>query len=300
MGQNLKIYLDDFLNFIQHEKNYSSHTVSNYQRDLKQFYQILVHLKIEDLDSLDRNKIRLILSQWHDYGYSKKTIARKTAVLRSFFKFLTRKKWVGQNPMQLIKSAKYEKYLPTFLSVPEFELFLSVIDGQSIWSARDRCVLELLYSTGMRVAELVGLNISDLDLGASLAKVRGKGKKERMVPIGALALKELKSYLELRLLQFAIDKEQSPVLINRFGQRISTRSIERLFVKYSQKSGLGKIVTPHILRHSFATHMLDNGADLRSVQELLGHAHLSSTQVYTHVSIERLKKVYSQTHPRAK
>ena len=200
----------------------------------------------------------------------------------------------------LIKTGKFEKYLPHYLSIEEVDHLISSISGsKDVFHFRDISIFEVIYSSGMRVAELAALNLDDVDLSSCLIKVKGKGKKERLVPIGKKAVIALKNYFNARESKFPFEANKSVVFINRFGKRLTTRSVERIFEKHSIKSGMNKPVTPHVLRHSFATHLLDNGADLRSVQELLGHAHLSSTQVYTHVSIERLKKIYSSTHPRA-
>ncbi len=299
LGGALKRECKEFLSYLENEKNYSQHTLSNYYLDLEQFLLFLRKSKIQNFNDVSRAIIRMMLAGLHEEGYSKRSMARKIASLRSFYRYLTRREKVSQNPLLLVKSVRLDRTLPKFLKVEEIISLIGSIPDKDVWGLRDRALLELLYSSGVRVQEAVMLNIDDIDLSGCMIKVKGKGKKERILPIGNMSIMALKKYFQLRTSLFPVTKGNKAVFINRFGGRLTSRSIERMLLKYAQSAGIGKKVSPHMLRHSFATHLLDNGADLRSVQELLGHAYLSSTQIYTHVSTERMKKIYTRTHPRA-
>ena len=228
------------------------------------------------------------------------TTARKLATLRSFYKFLVRRDYVNSNPVIAIKTPKQDKKLPKFLEYEEVQRLLNTPPADSWLGARDRAILEVLYSTGMRVSELVGLNLEDVDFLGEVIHIRGKGKKERIAPIGSSALQAIQNYIEFRNRRMQNDSSfDSKVLFaNKHGQRLSTRSVRRKMDKYLREAGLDPEISPHTLRHSFATHMLNNGADLRSVQELLGHQSISTTQVYTHVTTSKMKDVYDNAHPR--
>jgi integrase/recombinase XerC len=248
----------------------------------------------------DANQIRAFLTFLHEREYSKATAARKLATLRSFYKFCLRRSYIGANPVSTIRTPKQEKRLPKFLDVEQIRKLLSTPDDSTLLGARDRAMLETLYSTGVRVSELVALNIADVDMVGESLRVRGKGRKERVTPIGPTALAAIRKYMEMR----AGDPRNAtfnpePLFVNKHGQRLSTRSVRRKLDKYLTMCGLDPSISPHTLRHTFATHMLNNGADLRSVQELLGHQSISTTQVYTHVSTTRMKKDYDESHPRA-
>jgi len=232
--------------------------------------------------------------------YSKSTTARKLATLRSFYKFCVRRSYIESNPLASIRMPKQEKRLPKFLTVEEVNKLLHTPDDGNLLGARDRAMLEVLYSTGIRVSELVDLNAEDVDFTAQLVRIRGKGKKQRNTPIGPTALGAIARYLELRRADArSASFDQRALFVNKHGQRLSTRSVRRKLDKYLAIAGLDPSVSPHTLRHSFATHMLDKGADLRSVQELLGHQSLSTTQIYTHLTTERMKQSYSDAHPRS-
>ncbi len=254
----------------------------------------------EKLLAADANQIRSFLAFLHEREYSKATAARKLATLRSFYKFCLRRNYIAANPVATIRTPKQEKRLPKYLDVGQIQKLLTTPDDSTLLGARDRAMLETLYSTGVRVSELVGLNIADVDTTGEALKIRGKGRKERITPIGPTALAAITKYLQMRAndpRNAAFDHQ--PLFVNKHGQRLSTRSVRRKLDKYLIMCGLDPSISPHTLRHTFATHMLNNGADLRSVQELLGHQSISTTQVYTHVTTAQLKKDYDQSHPRA-
>ena len=251
--------------------------------------------------------IRRFLAFLDEYQYSPATMARKIATLRSFYKYLVRQGMTSANPMMLIRTPKQAKRLPKAISVEQVEALLVAPDDSNTMGARDRAILETLYSTGIRVSELVDLNRNDMDEIGEALTIRGKGKKERIVPLGSHALRAIDHYLktldsDIRFssLREAFEQGQSTALfVNKTGSRLSSRSVRRKLDKYLVQAGLDPEISPHTLRHSFATHLLDNGADLRSVQELLGHQSLSTTQVYTHLSTQRMRDAYDQAHPRA-
>lgn len=291
---NLDKSRDQFLLYLQGEKNASPHTVKNYGVDLAELLLVTDKKTAQEVDYLE---IRKFLAHLKEKGYSKSTISRKLACLRSFFKFLTRENIISNNPALGIATPKREKKLPVFLEIQEIESLLDAVTGATVASNRDRAILETLYSSGIRVSELVGLNLEDADVLGGVLRIRGKGKKERMVPIGKKAQEAIREYLEKR--PHEKGKVHGALFLNKNSTRLTDRSVRRVLLKYVRKASLQKEVSPHTLRHSFATHLLDRGADLRSVQELLGHESLSTTQIYTHVTTKRLKEVYEKVHPRA-
>ena len=289
----------EFLKYLKEEKNYSKYTVINYGKDLKLFLTFLKDEKIEKLDKVDYQIMRKYLSFLYDREYSKKAIARHISSLKSFFKYLLREKKIKENPMALITSPKLDKKLPKVLYNNQLEDFLNVVDLTTPLGQRDNVILETIYSTGVRVSELVSIKISDIDFSSKKIKILGKGQKERYVLYGSVLAKKLDLYLNdgrIKLLK----NNNDYLLLNKDGNKITTRSIEKIIEKYIKKSNLNIKITPHTLRHTFATDMLNNGADLKTVQELLGHESLSTTQIYTHVSNEHLRSVYLNTHPRSK
>lgn len=313
--------VQQFINYLSAERHFSAHTARCYAADLEQFCGYLLppgkgepaaggfngeggasHRHGIDrrlLDS-DTDTVREFMSQLRDKNYCKSTVARKLATLRSFYKFLVRRGHLAVNPVASIRTPKQDKRLPKFLELEQIEKLFSNCDTTTLLGARDRAILETLYSTGIRVSELIALNVGDIDLGTNVVRVRGKGKKERVIPIGPSAVKAILHYLDLRKGERAAGRtEVEALFINKHGQRLSTRSVRRKLDKYLLEAGLDLSVSPHTLRHSFATHMLQRGADLRSVQEMLGHQSLSTTQIYTHVSGERVKESYDKAHPRA-
>lgn len=287
-------HVDRFLIYLETERNASSHTLKNYRVDLKDF---LSFIKGQAVASVDYLEIRRFLGCLKERRYQKSTIARKLACLRSFFKFLARENLLKTNPASSIQSPKKEKKLPRYLELTEVEHLLEAPQGPSWEEKRDKAILETLYSSGIRVGELAALNDEDAEILSGHLKVRGKGKKERMVPIGSLAMRALQNYLEKR--PTSAVKAKPPLFLNRLGTRLTDRSVRRILNKYARRIALKKEISPHMLRHSFATHLLDRGADLRSVQELLGHENLSTTQIYTHVSTKRLREAFEKAHPRA-
>ncbi len=248
----------------------------------------------------DSNQIRSFLTFLHEREYSKATAARKLATLRSFYKFLMRKSMITTNPVAAIRTPKQEKRLPKFLDIEQVRKLLSTPDDTTLLGARDRAMLETLYSTGVRVSELVALNVEDVDTPGECLRIRGKGRKERLTPIGPTALRSIRKYLDMRMTDpRSTTFDKAALYVNKHGQRLSTRSVRRKLDKYLLVCGLDPSISPHTLRHTFATHMLNNGADLRSVQELLGHQSISTTQVYTHLTTQQLKRDYDNSHPRA-
>ncbi|MFH1542156.1 MAG: tyrosine recombinase XerC [bacterium] len=280
--------LKSFVSYLRTERNYSTHTISNYQRDLK-FLLTLI-----DVKNVDRLAAREYLLALEKKRYSRRSIARKLSAARSFFRFLTREKIVDKNPFANLLTPKMPKKLPNFLYPEELKRLLEAVDNR-----RDRAILEVIYGTGLRVIEVVRMNVNDVDFEENEIKVLGKGSKERIVLFGSLAKKALNNYLSDIRPQMPDGKKTAAVFVNLRGGRLTVRSIERMLVRYAKKAGITKKVTPHTLRHSFATHLLAGGADLRMVQELLGHVSLSTTQVYTHITKERLKEVYDSAHPRS-
>jgi integrase/recombinase XerC len=291
------------------EKNASPHTCRCYRKDLEGFEDflkssgmVLNPAGVVEIEKADRLAIRKYMSFLHRKN-KKSSIARKISTLRSFFKYLIREQVISSNPAKSVSTPKVEKTLPTTLTVDEaFRLMESPrsIPEKSSDVAkenrlRDRAILELLYSSGLRVSELVGLNLNQLDSDLGIARVMGKGRKERIVPVGVKAIEALKAYLEDR----GVFRGEDPIFINSFGGRLTTRSVGRLIKKYTRHSGIFRKVSPHSLRHTFATHLLDAGADIREIQEMLGHSSLSTTQRYTHVSMGKLMEVYDKAHPRS-
>jgi len=252
------------------------------------------------LRDVDPERVKSFLAFLGTQSYSKSTIARKLATLRSFYKFCLRRGYVTAHPLASIRTPKQEKRLPKFLELADINRLLSTPDDNTLLGARDRAMLEVLFSTGVRVSELVDLNFADVDSEGQSIRVRGKGKKQRTAPIGPTAISAIRKYTELRRSDVRAARfDQQALFVNKHGQRLSTRSVRRKLDKYLSECGLDPTISPHTLRHSFATHMLNNGADLRSVQELLGHQSLSTTQIYTHLTTPRLKQAYDEAHPRA-
>jgi integrase/recombinase XerC len=302
-------YLDRFEEHLKYERNVSEHTLRNYLSDLKQFHDYLCPLDAGgrrpevDIRQVDHITIREYLATFYKDNHKKTSIARKLATLRSFFKFLCREQILEMNPAKLVASPRLEKKLPKVLSKDDMERFIESPDGETVLGKRDRAILELLYGAGIRVNELTGLNLEDVDFRNQSVRVRGKGRKERIVPFGSKAKEALDIYMEVRgelLLESPVDDRDPEILFYNYqGTRITTRSVGRMVDKYVKECALSMDISPHSLRHSFATHLLDNGADLRAIQELLGHALLSTTQIYTQVSMERLMEVYDKSHPKA-
>jgi tyrosine recombinase XerC len=297
-------YLDEFLVYLKIEKDASYHTQRAYKADLiltDEFIKNITNRKIELGDiKVNTSIIRQYLAYLQKENYSRKSIARKLAALRTYFKFLCKKGYFNTNPAKSIFTPKLAQTLPTFLYKKEIIELIETPDDSTVLGLRDRAILEVLYSTGIRVSELVGMNLNDIDYTKEVVKVLGKGDKERFVPIGSYALAAIKKYLDKRWQSLKKDQlSQSALFLNSRGRRLTSRGVRCIVNKYIRRMCISKHVSPHTLRHTFATHLLDAGADLRLVQELLGHASLSTTQIYTHLTKERLKSVYDQAHPRA-
>ena len=304
----MKDLLDDFRTFLDVERNLSEHTRRAYLTDLEEYIHFLQsgenRSAYKTIPDAQMETIRAYMAFLYGRKLKKISINRKVSSLRAFYKYLLRKGVIKNNPTQGVQTPKMEKYMPTFLSVDEaFELIDASRDNHSASGLRNLAMLELFYSSGLRLAELAGLNTEDMNFNAALVKLRGKGKKERIVPVGTKALEAIRRYLTatetLRKDQGA-NLTSCALFLNARGQRITTRSIARIVDAAMVKSGIGRKISPHALRHSFATHLLSAGADLRSIQEMLGHESLSTTQKYTAVDINRLMAVYDQAHPRAK
>ncbi len=290
-------YIEKFIRYLEIERNASKHTLVNYSIDLKSLREFL---KEEPIEKVDYVSLRRYLAHVKETNLSKVSIARKIASIRSFFKFLFREGIIKNNPASSLSTPKRDKHLPKFLDEKEIVLLLESPGKEDEAGLRDGAILETLYSTGIRVSELVGLNTDTVDQIGGVIKVYGKGKKERIVPIGDRALQAIRDYLKKRRASNTKDTHPGKALFfNKNGGRLTDRSVRRIINKYITKTSIQQKISPHTLRHSFATHMLDHGADLRSVQELLGHANLSTTQIYTHITTERLKSAYTKAHPRA-
>lgn len=291
-----------FLNFLRVERNCSPLTIKSYSDDmehLREFFSEQFQLEPSPQD-IDVAQLRSYVAYMHECGYARATVARRLACLRSFFRYCNREGICERNPAKPLRTPRAGRKLPHFLTTEEIGQLLDAPAANTNDGLRDRAILETMYSAGLRVAELVGLGLHDLDRGAGVLKVLGKGRRERIAPVGSYALKALSRYLEVRKPDPKQDpKDQSAIFLNRFGRRLTTRSIGRMLEKHLKSACLSSKTSPHTLRHSFATHLLDGGADLRSVQELLGHKSLTTTQIYTHVSTRRLKEAYEAAHPHA-
>ena len=284
-----------FEKYLKAEKNFSNHTLRAYLKDIFDFAIFLQNKQKNFLD-IDKHDIREFLETLNKKNISKIAIARKFSSLRSFYKFLMINNIVEKNPLEAMNAPKKDKKVPLFLTENEMQSLLDIKDIK----LRDKAMIELLYSCGLRIEELMSLNVNSIDFISNTVTVKGKGNKERVVPVGSKCLNSIMEYLNERRTNKLYYNIQSPLFLNTHLNRLDQRTARRILHKYFIKSGLKKKVSPHTLRHTFATHILDRGCDLRSVQEMLGHKNLSTTQIYTHVSIESLKKIYQKTHPRAK
>lgn len=295
-----------YINYLEAEKNASPYTVRNYTTDLlgskniKGFFAFLEEKGVTSLDKADRRLMRDYMAYLMEQGVVKASIARKLSAIRSFYRYLVREEILKANPVQETSSPKLDRRLPSFLTTEEISRLLLAPDVSTPIGQRDRAFLELLYASGLRVSELAGLNLEQIDLDTREIRVIGKGAKERVVLVGEPATNALITYLNSGRRQLLGEKKSKAVFLNYQGGRLSERSIQEILEQYAAKAALGKKVHPHMIRHTFGTHMLDGGADLRVVQELLGHSSLSTTQIYTHVSQSQAKKVYLAAHPLAK
>lgn len=302
-------YIDRFADHLKYERNVSEHTLRNYISDLRQFQDYLCPIDASgnrrevDIRQVDHITVRDYLSQFYKDNHKKTSIARKLATLRTFFKFLCREQILEMNPAKLVAGPRLPKKLPKVLQVEDLIRFIETPDTETVLGKRDRAILEFLYATGCRVEELTKLDLEDVDFRNETVRLKGKRRKERIVPFGSKAKEALQAYLGVRgeLLIEAPESERDPMalFLNYQGTRITTRSVGRMIDKYVKECAVTHDLSPHSLRHSFATHLLSAGADLRAIQELMGHARLSSTQIYTQVSMEQLMQVYDKAHPKA-
>jgi len=286
-----------YIGYLEAEKNASKYTVRNYKNDLLEFFGFILSGGIETLRDVNKQTLRAYLSHLMSRGYAKSSIARRLSAIRSFYRYLQREELLTANPAATTVSPKLDKRLPSFLTVDEAKRLVESPDLSKAHGQRDRALLELLYASGMRVSELVSLNIEQVNLSTNEIRVWGKGAKERVVLIGTPAARALQDYLDKGRRELLAGKRNGALFVNRYGERLPARRVQKILAKYSQS--INKSVHPHVLRHTFATHLLDGGADLKVVQELLGHADLSSTQIYTHVTQTRARKIYLAAHPMA-
>ncbi|MCP3920074.1 MAG: tyrosine recombinase XerC [bacterium] len=295
----MRAHLDRYLRRLADARGASPHTLRAYSRDLDEFAAFLDERRIETFEAVTPRTLRAFLARLEERQLAKSSVQRKLSSLRSFFRHLVHEGHVESNPVLGLRRRRGSRHLPAVLSEDEIGALLGAPDTTEPLGRRDRAILELMYSAGTRAAETVGLDTGDLDLVRGVARVLGKGRKERLAALGSHAIRAVQAYLEDPDRAAPNAQARGALFLNARGGRLTTRSLERIVDKHVLGAGIRRHATPHTLRHSFATHLLDRGADLRSVQELLGHAHLVTTQIYTHVSMERLRKIYEKAHPRA-
>jgi len=288
-----------YVNYLEAERNVAAYTVRNYTTDLLDFFQFLRDKGVSSLKEVDRHVLRDYLAHLMEQGFAKTSIARKLSAIRSLYRYLLREEMIATNPVATTSSPKLDKRLPSFLTTEEIERLLEAPDLSTPQGQRDRALMELLYASGLRVSELVSLNLEQVNLNTNEIRVWGKGSKERIALMGEPAVRALDTYLSQGRPKLLGKKRSNALFLNRYGERLIERGVQRILEKYANTAGIGRRVHPHMLRHTFATHLLDGGADLRVVQELLGHANLSSTQIYTHVTRSQARKVYLSAHPMA-
>lgn len=301
--ENVKIYLNFFVEYLQIERNYSQYTIVNYVTDIEDFFSFMKEQVILHLEEITYNDTRLYLTQLHKRNYSRKTISRKISSLRSFFKFLVREEKLNENPFSLVSLPKREQKIPQFLYEEEIEKLFSISDCTTPLGQRNQALIEILYGTGIRVSECCAIRLSDIDFYIGTVLVQGKGGKQRYVPFGSFAQDAIEQYInqgrKILLSKLKTPEEHSYLFVNNRGNPLTDRGVRHVLNEMIKKTSLTLHIHPHMFRHTFATHLLNEGADMRSVQELLGHSHLSSTQVYTHVTKDHLKRIYMSHHPRA-
>lgn len=295
----METIIEEYLKFIQIEKGLSENTIGAYRRDLKKYQLYMQEQKIAHIDFIDRQTIQECLGSLIDQGASAKSIARFISTICSFHQFALREKYAAKDPTVLIETPKYEKKLPDVLDVEEVIQLLETPDLTKNNGYRDRTILELLYATGMRVTELIQIEIDDVNLIMGFVKVFGKGNKERIIPLGDTVIEYLDTYINNVRSQLLKKTVTNVLFLNLHGRPLTRQGIWKLIKQYGLRANINKTLTPHTLRHSFATHLLENGADLRAVQEMLGHSDISTTQLYTHVSKTQIRQMYNQFHPRA-
>ncbi len=291
--------LKEFIYFLSVEKGLASNTLESYQRDMKKFFLFLQGKNINNINNITRTDLTDFLLKQKEKGLAPTTLNRNLASIRSFYQFLLKEQIITENPSLDLQTPKTEKKLPRVLSFSEIEILLEQPETKNAIGLRDKAMLELLYATGIRVSELVSLNINEVNFKMGFIKCTGKGNKERMIPLGSVAIRSIQEYLKNSRPRILKQKEDKALFVNQQGSRLTRQGFWKILKKYALKAGIQMDITPHTLRHSFATHLLENGADLRSVQEMLGHADIATTQIYTHVARRKIKEIYDQTHPRA-
>jgi len=292
-------YVDQFINYLAVDRGLAKNTLESYGRDLRQFQAYLQNGKFEDIKDSSRMTIVDYLNTLKSQGKAVSTISRNIAALKSFYQYLVKENYLEHDPAEKLETPKLEKKLPKILSIAEVEELLKQPNVRLSVGLRDKGMLELLYATGIRVSEIIALNISDVNLDMGYVKCYGKGSKERIVPLGSIAVKSVHEYINKGRSKIVRTYEEPALFLNHHGNRLTRQGFWKIIKKYASQANIVKEITPHTLRHSFATHLLENGADLRSVQEMLGHADISTTQIYTQVTKNPLKEVYDKTHPRA-
>ena len=295
MTKSLPIFVS-FLKFLSKEKNFSLHTIKAYQYDIQKFIEFLTEKSVK-VQQATKSDIRDFLSNQYDLGLTKKTVARRLASIKSFYKYLINIEFIDKNPSLFLQSPKLSKELPNFIDEKIIDELMNQPDIDTVKGLRDRAIMELFYSTGMRLSELINLDIGSINTKDHLIKVVGKGNKDRLIPFGKRAKFCIENYLKKRALALKSSFEGTPLFVNSKNQRVPKRTIQRRVSNYIKLVAEGKRLGPHILRHSFATHLMNKGADIRAVGDLLGHSNLSSTQIYTHVKPERMREIYKQSHP---
>lgn len=292
-------WIVQFVEYLAVERGLSANTLDSYRRDLQSFAAFVKHTSALSVQDVQRSHVLAYLEHLHRQGRANATLSRNLASLRSFYHFLLQTEVIRTDPTANVETPKIPKRLPKVLTVAEVDRLLSAPHVSSPAGARDKAMLELLYATGIRVSELVSIRLSDVNLAAGFLRCRGKGDKERIIPVGEVAIETLLHYLRWGRAQLLRDAECEALFLNHHGMQMSRQGFWKILKKYARSAGIVKDITPHTLRHSFATHLLERGADLRAVQEMLGHADISTTQIYTHVTRGRLKEVYASAHPRA-
>jgi integrase/recombinase XerC len=301
MTVNVNVSLTLFIEYLQIEKNSSEYTIEHYQRDIGEFFMFMAEQAIESINQVEYSDVRLYLTKLYDKKLARKTVARRISCLRSFYKFLLREELVDENPFSLVSIPKLEKHLPSFFYESEMDELFKACDVSTPLGKRNKALLELLYATGIRVSEICQIKMKDLDMFVSTVLVHGKGKKQRYVPFGSFAYDAIELYIQQGRHQLlpSTKEDHGYLFVNFRGGPLTARGVRTILNSIMDKSALNGKIHPHMLRHTFATHLLNNGADMRTVQELLGHTFLSSTQVYTHVTKEFLRNTYMSHHPRA-
>lgn len=296
----MEAMVDGFLSHLALERGFSTNTLEAYSRDLLRFLEHLERAGVARLDQVSPSHVQLYMARLHERGLGPRSAARSLAALRSFFRYLVREKLLASNPTTSVASPRLGRPLPKAMSREEIGRLLDAVHGEGPLKLRDQAILELLYGTGVRISELVGLEIPQVGLVTGTMVVRGKGEKERVVPLGEYAAEALKLYLEKGRPVLCRARSSNALFLNRGGRRITRQGVWKMLRACARKAGIPRAVSPHMLRHSFATHLLEGGADLRAIQELLGHSDISTTQIYTHVARARLKEIHRRYHPRGR